>query len=50
VENVRLAPEPGGNARLIAERAELSTPPAAVEITIEPSAGSPTPSGPVVVS
>jgi anti-sigma-K factor RskA len=39
-----------GNGRLIAERPELGTPPAAVEITLEPSGGSATPSGPAVVS
>ncbi len=39
-----------GNARVIAERPDLATPPDAVEVTIEPRGGSPTPTGPVVAS
>lgn len=44
------APDAEGNARLVAERAALSAPTDAVEITIEPSGGHAAPSGPVVVS
>jgi RNA polymerase sigma-70 factor (ECF subfamily) len=44
-----VVPDAGGSARLIAEDAALATLPDAVTITVEPSGGSPAPSGPVVV-
>ncbi len=44
------ATDAAGNGRLIAEQARLATPPTAVEITLEPAAGSAAPSGPVVTS
>ena len=43
-------PDAHGNGRLIAERPELATAPEAVQITIEPSSGSSSPSGSVVAS
>jgi RNA polymerase sigma-70 factor (ECF subfamily) len=54
----RLAPDPAGAARLILEGPELARPPAALAVTLEPTAaasqsGSPTPaapSGPVLVA
>ena len=42
-------PDADGGARLIAEDAALASPPDAVEITVEPAAGSQAPSGPVVL-
>jgi RNA polymerase sigma-70 factor (ECF subfamily) len=42
-------PDADGGARLIAEDAALASPPDVVEITVEPAAGSPTPSGPVIL-
>lgn len=39
-----------GHARLVAEHAELATPPDAVEITVEPRGGAPVPRGPVAAS
>jgi RNA polymerase sigma factor (sigma-70 family) len=42
-------PAADGSARLIAENAALATPPDGLEVTIEPRAGSPAPSGRVVV-
>ena len=46
----RAKPDTSGAARLIVERPELANPPDAVEITIEPSGGSHTPTGPLVVA
>ena len=43
-------PDGEGRARLIAENPALSGVPEALEVTLEPEAGSPSPSGPVVVS
>jgi RNA polymerase sigma-70 factor (ECF subfamily) len=45
-----LALDETGSGRLIAESADLAVAPAAVEVTLEPAAGSPTPSGPVVLA
>ena len=42
-------PDANGAARLIAEDARLAAPPDGVQVTIEPSAGSRTPTGRVVV-
>ncbi|TMI87335.1 MAG: sigma-70 family RNA polymerase sigma factor [Bacillati bacterium ANGP1] len=42
-------PDARGNGRLIVEGPELAVPPDAIEVTREPSGGSPVPSGPVVV-
>ena len=42
------SPQPDGSARLIAENPALAVAPEAVEITVEPSAASQTPTGPVV--
>ncbi len=39
-----------GHALLIAEGSWLATPPASVEVTLEPAPGSATPTGPVIVS
>ena len=41
-------PDANGAARWIMEAAELSALPEALQITVEPSGGSPAPSGPVV--
>ena len=41
--------DPSGAARLIVERPELATPPDALEVTLEPIGGSPSPTGPVVI-
>jgi len=43
-------PDAGGSARLIAESAALGALPDALEVTLEPLAGSPAPTGPVVVA
>jgi RNA polymerase sigma-70 factor, ECF subfamily len=43
-------PNADGTARVIAENAELTTPPEAVEITVEAAGGSQTPDGPVVLA
>ncbi len=45
-----IRPEADGSARLIAENPVLATLPEAAEVTIEPVAGSPAPSGRVVVA
>jgi hypothetical protein len=42
-------PDSQGSARLIAEGSALAAPPDALEVTLEPVAGSPTPTGPVVI-
>ena len=44
-----LASSPDGSPRLIAENPVLTTPPDAVEITVEPAGGSQAPTGPVVL-
>ena len=44
------SPQPDGSARLIAENSELAVAPEAIEVTIEPSAGSQAPTGPVVLA
>jgi len=43
-------PDVNGNAHLIAEGPELAVPPEAVQVTLEPVGGSPTPSGSVVIA
>jgi RNA polymerase sigma factor (sigma-70 family) len=43
-------PDAGGSARLIAESSALSALPDGLQVTLEPLAGSPAPSGPVVVA
>ena len=45
-----LSPDAAGGGLLIAEDAELSALPEAVQITLEPSAGSVSPTGPVIVA
>jgi Anti-sigma-K factor rskA, C-terminal len=42
--------DPSGRARLIAEGSVFGIRPQAIEVTLEPAAGSTSPSGPVVVS
>jgi RNA polymerase sigma-70 factor (ECF subfamily) len=44
------SPQPDGSAHLIAESAELANPPDELEITLEPTAGSQTPGGQVVLA
>lgn len=44
------APAPDGSAQVIAENPALATPPDVVQITLEPSNGSPTPTGQVVLA
>jgi len=44
------AMRPDGTARLIAESAELASPPDQVEITLEPGAGAAAPGGPVILT
>jgi anti-sigma-K factor RskA len=43
-------PDAGGGARLLAENPALAALPDALEVTLEPRAGSAAPSGPVVVA
>jgi RNA polymerase sigma-70 factor (ECF subfamily) len=43
-------PDAGGGARLIAEGSRLAVLPEAIQVTLEPSGGSTTPSGPIVVA
>ena len=43
-------PAADGSARLIAENPALAASPDALEVTLEPAAGSPTPTGPVVLT
>lgn len=45
-----ITPDRAGSTMLIIESAETATPPEALQVTLEPIRGSPTPSGPVVVS
>jgi RNA polymerase sigma-70 factor (ECF subfamily) len=45
-----VVPDAAGSARLIPENPRLSTLPDALEITVEPSAGSAAPGGPVIVA
>ncbi|MCA1668285.1 MAG: anti-sigma factor, partial [Thermomicrobia bacterium] len=45
-----MQPDANGYALLIIENPANTTPPEAIEVTLEPARGSPTPSGPVVVS
>jgi RNA polymerase sigma-70 factor, ECF subfamily len=44
-----VTPDSAGDAMLIIERPETATPPEALQVTLEPVRGSPTPTGPVVV-
>jgi RNA polymerase sigma factor (sigma-70 family) len=43
-------PDANGSARLIAEGPDLAVPPEAIQVTLEPGAGSVAPSGPVVIA
>lgn len=43
-------PDATGHARLLVQSAEVAIPPEALQITLEPEAGSPSPSGPVVAA
>ncbi len=44
------APAPDGSAQVIAEDASLTTPPDAIEVTLEPTSGSRTPTGQVILT
>jgi RNA polymerase sigma-70 factor (ECF subfamily) len=45
-----IRPDANGSARLIAEGPDLAVPPEAIQVTLEPGAGSAAPSGPVVIA
>lgn len=44
-----LHPDAGGSARLVAKGSDLTVRPEAVQVTLEPARGGPSPRGPVVI-